>query len=103
MGGVLDSVVAALTSHPARPSLCPGPMPQGVSYVQISVVYIRNIIPTRIRLPRRRSWAVWGGAMPNFALKLSKKSGQPQNERVEAYESEQRGLISLRYDGDFCA
>ena len=35
--------------------------------------------------------------------KLSKKSGQPQNERVEAYETEQRGLISLRYDGDFCA
>jgi hypothetical protein len=35
--------------------------------------------------------------------KLSKKSGQPQNERVEAYETEQRGLISLRYAGDFCA
>jgi hypothetical protein len=35
--------------------------------------------------------------------KLSKKSGQPQNERLEAYETEQRGLISLRYDGDFCA
>src|SRR5918995_5878041 len=25
----------------------PGPMPQGVSYVQISVVYIRNIMPFR--------------------------------------------------------
>jgi hypothetical protein len=35
--------------------------------------------------------------------RLSKKSGQPQNERVKAYETEQRGLISLRYDGDFCA
>jgi hypothetical protein len=35
--------------------------------------------------------------------KLSKKSSQPQNERLEAYETEQRGLISLRYDGDFCA
>ena len=32
----------------------------------------------------------------NFSCKkLSKKSGQPQNERVEAYETEQRGLISL--------
>jgi hypothetical protein len=54
--------------------------------------------------------ATWRGsqiATTNFAefffQKLSKKSGQPQNERVEAYETEQRGLISLRYDGDFCA
>jgi hypothetical protein len=39
----------------------------------------------------------------NVVEKLSKKSGQPQNERVEAYETEQRGLISLPYDGDFCA
>jgi hypothetical protein len=42
--------------------------------------------------------------LPRILLvKLSKKSGQPQNERVEPYETEQRGLISLRYDGDFCA
>jgi hypothetical protein len=33
--------------------------------------------------------------------KLSKKSGQPQKERLEAYETEQKGLISLRYDGAF--
>jgi hypothetical protein len=32
----------------ARPKLCPGPMREGVSYVQISVVYIRNIIPIEI-------------------------------------------------------
>ena len=30
-----------------RPSLCPGPMLQGVYYVQVSVVYIRNIMPIR--------------------------------------------------------
>jgi hypothetical protein len=30
-----------------RPFALPRPMPQGVSYVQISVVYIRNIIPIR--------------------------------------------------------
>src|SRR5215208_6886196 len=40
---------------------------------------------------------------PSCLERLSKKCGQPQNERVEAYETEQRGLISLRYDGDFCA
>src|SRR5215211_8708864 len=49
------------------PSLCPSPMLQGVSYVQIALVYIRNIIPAEAPLPRRRSWAVWDGAMPNFA------------------------------------
>jgi hypothetical protein len=27
------------------------------------VVYVRNIIPLRIRLNRRRSYAVWTGAM----------------------------------------
>ena len=43
-------------------------------------------------------------SLANFSWKkLSKKSGQPQNERVEAYETEQRGLISLRYDDDSCA
>jgi hypothetical protein len=41
----------------------PGPMPQGVSYVQISVVYIRTTIPAGAPLPRRRSWADWTGAM----------------------------------------
>jgi hypothetical protein len=30
-----------------RPFACPGPMLQGVSYVQVGVVYIRNIIPIR--------------------------------------------------------
>src|SRR5215204_6510524 len=40
----LSHRVGAPTSGP---SLCPGPMPQGVSYVQISVVYIRNIMPIR--------------------------------------------------------
>jgi hypothetical protein len=50
------------------PSLRPTPKPQGVSYVQISVVYIRNTMPAGAPLPRRRSWVRWGGAMLNFAL-----------------------------------
>jgi|SRR5215208_5244607 hypothetical protein len=37
------------------PSLCPTPKLQGASYVQITVVYIRNIIPVGGLLPRRRS------------------------------------------------
>jgi len=43
-------------------------MPQGVSYVQISVVYIRNIIPLGGPVPRQRSRAVWAGAVLNFAF-----------------------------------
>jgi len=31
-------------------------------------VYIRNIIPLGMRLPRRRSCGLWAGAMLNFAL-----------------------------------
>ena len=31
-------------------------------------VYIRNITPFRIRLPRRRSWPYRGGAILNFAI-----------------------------------
>jgi hypothetical protein len=34
------------TQAPAL-SLCPGPMLQGLSYVRVSVVYIRNIMPIR--------------------------------------------------------
>src|SRR5215211_9506563 len=47
-----------------------GPMAQGVFYVQSEPanLYIRNIIPLRIRLPRQRSWLYRGGAMLNFAI-----------------------------------
>jgi hypothetical protein len=38
-------------------------MLQGDSYVQVGVVYIRNIIPIGIGLPCQRSWAVWTEAM----------------------------------------
>jgi hypothetical protein len=48
----------------------PGPRPQGVSYVQVSVVYIRNIIPIGTRLPRRRSWPYRGGAMRGPGLRF---------------------------------
>src|SRR5215213_12006132 len=36
-------------------------------------------------------------------LKLSKKSGRPQNEGVRSLRNGAKGLISLRYAGDFCA
>jgi hypothetical protein len=54
-----------------RPSLCPAPMPQGVSYVQVSGLglYIRNLMPIGTRLPCQRSWVIWGGAL-GFADEL---------------------------------
>src|SRR5215213_430572 len=36
-------------------------LPRGVSYVQLSLVYIRNIIPIGVRLPCRRSWPTGPG------------------------------------------
>src|SRR5918993_128397 len=46
-------------------SLCPAPMPQGVSYVQISAAYIRNVIPSGGSClegaARRRSWPIGAG------------------------------------------
>jgi hypothetical protein len=42
-----------------------------VSYVEVHKpidVYIRNIIPLGMRLPRRRSCGLWAGAMLNFAI-----------------------------------
>src|SRR5215218_6012091 len=43
------STGSELPGQGSGPSLCPGPMPQGVSYVQVSrlVEYIRNIMPIR--------------------------------------------------------
>jgi hypothetical protein len=40
---------------------------------------------------------------PNLVEKLSKKSGRPQNEGVRSLRNGAKGLISLRYAGDFCA
>ena len=62
--------VGAPTVQGSGPSLCLTPKSQGVSYVQVSGFgeYIRNLIPIRTTLPRRRSWAVWAGAMLNFAI-----------------------------------
>jgi hypothetical protein len=54
--------------------LRPGPLQQGVSYVKVSAVYIRNIMSLRGPLPRRRSWPYRGWpdagfhAGANFAL-----------------------------------
>src|SRR5215217_2799592 len=48
------------------PVLC-----DSISYVEDHKpidVYIRNIIPLRIRLLRRQSWPYRGGAMVNFAF-----------------------------------
>ena len=43
------STGSELPGQGSGPSLCPGPMPQGVPYVQVSrlVEYIRNIMPIR--------------------------------------------------------
>jgi hypothetical protein len=51
---------------------CPSLLCDSVSYEEVHEsidVYIRNIIPFRIRLPHRRSWPYrgWGYAL-NFAL-----------------------------------
>ena len=40
---------------------------------------------------------------PNLVEKLSKKSGRPQNEGVRSLRNGAKGLISLRYAGNFCA
>jgi hypothetical protein len=65
--------LAALFSLPfaARPSLCPGPMKQGGSYVRISGLqaHISYLMPIGIRLPCRRSYAAWTGAL-SFADEL---------------------------------
>jgi hypothetical protein len=44
-----------------RPSLCPVPMPQGVSYVHYACLYIRNIIPDDMAVPSPASLALSGG------------------------------------------
>jgi hypothetical protein len=46
-------------------SLCPDPMLQGVSYVQASVVYIRNLISDGVSIP---SLAVLGLSGRGYAL-----------------------------------
>jgi hypothetical protein len=46
--------------------LCTPVLYDGVSYVQNHKpidIYIRNIMPLGIRLPRQRSWDVWAGAL----------------------------------------
>jgi hypothetical protein len=65
LGAPASIMGRALRLQGSGPSLCPVPMPQGVSYVQISglLEYIRNLIPIGIGLPCQRSWAVWTGAM----------------------------------------
>src|SRR5688572_24791201 len=55
--------VGATTVQGSDPSLCPGPMLQDVSYVQISVVYIRNLMPNGMIIPSSASLVYRGGAM----------------------------------------
>ena len=43
-------------------------MLQGVSYVQISVVYIKNLRPDSRNIPSSASLAYRAGAQPNFAI-----------------------------------
>jgi hypothetical protein len=67
--GPLASLIGSEFPLPGlRPSLCPGPMRQGVSYVQISVVYIRNTLPDDMSVPSSASLAYQGGAK-RYSLK----------------------------------
>ena len=64
--------VGAPTSDP---SLSPDPMLQGVSYVQNSVVYIRNIIPDTMSIAASASLAYRGGAiLSGRASRLSRRT-----------------------------
>jgi len=47
------------------------------------------------------SWVEQGEVRRIYLLKLSEKSGRHQDEVVDAYETRQSGLISLRYASDF--
>src|SRR5215211_5747553 len=68
---------ASVHSPAARPSLCPGPMVQGVSYVHYNhkpagAVHKKRMMPAGVSLLRRRHWPYRGGAMrysPNYAVK----------------------------------
>src|SRR5215218_5292041 len=57
------------TLRDSGPSLCPGPMLQGVSYVQISVAYIRSAIPDDMGVP---SPAVLGLSGRGYAPSLER-------------------------------
>jgi hypothetical protein len=48
------------------PSLCPAPMPQGVSYVRRVNLYIRNLIPDDMGIPSLAVLALSGWGYADF-------------------------------------
>jgi hypothetical protein len=66
-GAPASLIGSELPEHPSSgPSLCPVPMPQGVSYVHHTNLYIRNIIPAGVAIPSPAVLANRGGASPSF-------------------------------------
>ena len=69
-----------------RPSLCPGPMRQGVSYVHYANLYIRNTLPDDMSIPSSASpgpigvgqsaihRSAWKRNSANFACRIVHRS-----------------------------
>src|SRR5215203_709019 len=64
LGAPVSIVGRSSQLQDSGPSLCPGPMPQGVPYVRRANLYIRNTMPIRTRLPRNSGPGLsgWGYA-----------------------------------------
>jgi hypothetical protein len=82
------------------PSLCPGPMPQGVSYVHHANLYIRNIIPIRapVGLSRvqskplpGRAWTPHPSARPGLFHPTSGKRNSTKFALARSRASNRRG------------
>src|SRR5215207_9094550 len=63
---IIGSELPLLPPLYGAPTLRFTPTLQGLSYVQITMMYIRKMIPAGVRRPRRLSWPYRGVAMPNF-------------------------------------
>src|SRR5215212_5948939 len=67
------------------------PMLQGVSYVQNSAVYIRNIIPDDMSIPWLAVLADRGGAMQEFIADSFGPSTKPRGKDYWRHEEDQSG------------
>src|SRR5215203_5784046 len=77
--------------QPGFSVVCAPVLCDSVSYVEDHMpidLYIRNILPFRIRLPRRRSWPYRGGAMRLIP--------GPIGREVEGPETDTQSLGTLR-------
>ena len=86
--------VGAPTSDP---SLCPGPMLQGVSYVHHANKYIRNTIPDDVGIPSSVSLAYRGGAMRYVSISASQHA-TPFGLRLSARALLGGAILHLRRD-----